>query len=91
MPIILIASFSVLSDEIFLKNGQKAKIKILDTNGCFVKILRNETDVSINKKMITKLVWKNDTIFFDDFVCSEKPPKVVKIEDTPEYNVESRL
>jgi hypothetical protein len=86
--LILLFVTNVFSDEIFLKNGQNAKTKIIDTIGCEVKILRNGNTVSIKKNLIERIVWNTDTINYVNYICNEKPKKqAVKFEDTPEYKL----
>jgi hypothetical protein len=78
---------NIHGDEICLVNGQSSKTEVLDTSGCEVKMLRNGNTVTINKKLIRKVIWKSDTISFENYSCPEKPKSMIRLQDTPEYKM----
>ncbi len=84
----IIVPISINADEIYLSNGQKSETTILDTNGCSVKINRNGKEVSIKKRLITKIVWNSNIIDYSNYKCQVKPKiKAIKFQDTPEYKL----
>lgn len=90
--IFIIFPIYLQADEIYLSNGQKAETTILDTSGFSVKINRKGKEVTIKKKLITKIVWNSDTIDYSDYECQEKPKiKATKYQDTPEYKLKDIL
>ena len=68
--LVLALSSNILADRIVLKGGQSARIDILDTSGCIVKIRRNGNIVKIPKDKITYIVSGLDTTSYENFACT---------------------
>jgi maltodextrin utilization protein YvdJ len=58
-------------DYIVLKDGMGTKTKILDTNGCLIKIERNGYLVTLNKNLVKYVLMGNDTISYSNFECMQ--------------------
>lgn len=81
-------SVSAVTDELVLRSGQTANRKILDTAGCSIRV-ENDRGIrgEIKKEMIQKVIWNSDTIDYSQYKCQEKPKKVMRFQDTPEYKL----
>lgn len=85
--VLLLATTICTADEIFLIDGSSAKTDIIDTSGCDIKIFRNNSNVTIKKKNVEKIILGSDTILFTNFVCNEVVRQAVNYNETPEYKL----
>ena len=58
------------ADYVYFKDGESVKTEILDTIGCKIKIRRNGNLIDIEKKWISYLICKTDSISYKDFICT---------------------
>jgi hypothetical protein len=79
------------ADEIFLIDGSSAKTNIIDTSGCDIKIFRNNSNVTIKKKNVEKIILGSDTILFTNYVCNETVRQAVNFNETPEYKLKELI
>jgi hypothetical protein len=84
---ILLFVVAVWADEVDFKNGQEVATQIVDTAGCSIKIIRNNNQVDIKKRIVKRIIWKNDTIDYENYVCNEKVKPVLNLNETPEYKL----
>jgi hypothetical protein len=84
---ILSSVMAVCGDEVDFKNGQEVSTQIVDTSGCSIKIMRNGNEVEIKKRIVKRIIWKTDTMDYENYVCSEKVKPVVNMNETPEYKL----
>jgi hypothetical protein len=89
--LILLISDICTADVIFLIDGSSAKTKIIDTSGCDIKIFRNNSEVTIKKKNVEKIILGNDTILFKNFVCNETVRQAINYNETPEYKLKELI
>jgi hypothetical protein len=60
------------ADFIKLKAGDSSNTTIVDTSGCYVKIYRNDNIVIHNKNTIDFIVYRNDTINYSNYYCTNE-------------------
>lgn len=68
---VLLLSSLAFSDIVAFRDGISDSVKILDTVGCHVKILRYGAPFSIDKEKLGFVVINLDTITYEAFVCTE--------------------
>jgi hypothetical protein len=85
--LILLVTDICTADEIFLIDGSSTKTKIIDTSGCDIKILRNNSNVTIKKKNVEKIIFGKDTILFKNIVCQDTVRPAIPYYETPLYKL----
>lgn len=79
------------SDLIVFEDGDKSIVKIVDTSGCKIKMIRKGIKGSIDKAIIYYIVFNGDTVDYKNFKCNKTAKKAVNIKDSDEMKLINRI